>query len=287
MKTITYVLLICLTPLWSWSQSPFLNLVVEETSIPEPQYTELSAELGGEAHTIRVYANIPENWEIQVMYGFSIAPLTVSAPEGFYHNNIGGPTSAEIVEAAYVINPLLQYDSWITIGWDNSIDNGLEQLPLDAPFLSAWEAGGDLVSNDFLGGSIFVITPPELFPPNTGDVNGNVLVGQFTSDGPINGCLNFQMRRLNSDGTVFDPAGSAASETVEFNNVCFDFSPPPIGGNCLGDLTGDNYVGTADLLILTSQVGCQSGCVADFTGDDKTTGSDVLVFLSAYGANCN
>jgi hypothetical protein len=187
----------------------------------------------------------------------------------------------------FLLDPLLQYDSWITIGWENSINNGIAELPIDAPFLNDWEAGGNLLANDLVGGNILVTTLPQAFPPNTADENGRVLVAQFTSNGPIEGCLNFQVRRLNADGTIYDPPGSATSETAEFNNVCFNFTPPPIGGSCVGDLSGDNYVGTADLLMLTGQVGCQSGCVADFTGDDKTTSTDVLVFLSVYGNDCN
>ncbi len=287
MKTISTLILTFLFYGMVLAQSPYLTLSFEEVAIPEPQFTALSAELGGEAHTIRVYANIPENWEIQVMFGFTLHPLTVTAPEGFYHNNLGGATSADIDPLAVILDPLVEFDSWITIGWENNIDNGIAELPIDAPFLNAWEAGADLVANDLFGENILVTTLPEAFPPNTADINGRVLVAQFTSNGPIDGCLNFSLRRLNEDGTIYDPPGSTTSETAEFNNVCFNFTPPPIGGNCVGDLSGDNYVGTADLLILTGQVGCQAGCVADFTGDDKTTGSDVLVFLSAYGSDCN
>jgi hypothetical protein len=287
MKTISTLMFTFLLTGVVTAQSPYLNLTFEEIVIPEPELTALSAELGGEAHTIRVYANIPDNWEIQVMYGFSLHPLNVTAPEGFYHNNLGGPTSADIDPLAFTLDPLLAFDSWITIGWENSINNGIAEVPVDAQFLNDWEAGSDLIANDLFGGNIIVTTLPEAFPPNTADENGRVLVAQFTSNGPIDGCLNFQVRRLNEDGTIYDPAGTATSETAEFNNVCFNFTPPPIGGNCVGDLSGDNYVGTADLLILTGQVGCQAGCVADFTGDDKTTGSDVLVFLSVYGSDCN
>jgi hypothetical protein len=287
MKTLSILLMAVVCAMNSLGQAPYLNLTFEEVVLPEPQNSDLSAELGAQAHTIRVYANIPENWEIQVMFGFSLQPLSISAPEGFYHNNLGGPTSAEIDPSAYLLDPLVEFDSWVTIGWENNVDNGLAVLPIDASFLNNWEAGGDLVANDFLGGNILVTTLPQAFPPNTPDENGRVLVGQFTSSGAIDGCLNFQIRRLNADGTVFDPPGSAASETAEFSNVCFNFTPPPIGGDCLGDLSGDNYVGTSDLLILTGQVGCEAGCIADFTGDDKTTGSDVLVFLSVYGSDCN
>jgi hypothetical protein len=270
------------------AQAPYLNLTVEELVIPEPQNSDISAELGAQAHTIRVYANIAENYEIQVLYGFSLHPLNVSAPEGFYHNNLGGATSAEIDPLASMLDPGVEFDSWVTIGWENNVDNGLIVLPITATFLDDWEAGGDLITpNDLIGGNILVSALPEAFPPNTADENGRVLIGQFTSSGPISGCLNFQLRRLNANGTVYDPPGSASSETVEFNDVCFNFTPPPVGGDCLGDLSGDNYVGTSDLLILTGQVGCEAGCIADFTGDDKTTGSDVLVFLSLYGSDCN
>jgi hypothetical protein len=282
-----FILALLLSGAMSSAQAPLVTLSVEEIPINQPQLDDLTGLLGATPHTIRVYANIPDDWEIQTVYGLAGQTLSISSSDGFYQNSLGGPISSDISNLLFAVDPLLEYDSWVTIGYDDNTNNQLIYLPLDGAFFNSFETGGDLIINDFIGASWSESALSIQFPPNTADANGQVLLGQFTSVGPINGCMNIQVRRLNPDGTIYDPPGSPVAEAYALSNLCFEFTPDVIVGSCPGDFTGDNIVGTSDLLMFTSGFGCDAGCPTDLTGDDKTTGSDVLIFLSVFGSDCN
>ena len=157
---------------------------------------------------------------------------------------------------------------------------------MSGAFFNTWETGGNLLVNDLIGGSISVTALPTTFPPNTGDANGNVLIAQLTGTGDFSGCLNFQIRRLNANGTIYDPPGSATSETAIFNNVCFTHNFPVPPSICAADFDNNGYVALSDALLLLGYYGCTSGCSYDLTSDDKITTSDLLIFLGYFGSIC-
>ncbi|MDZ4823958.1 MAG: hypothetical protein SH856_10910 [Flavobacteriales bacterium] len=286
MKTLSTLFLLCISAV-AFGQAPFLNLISEEIQITEPAASDLETVLGSPAHTIRLYANIPDDWELQVIYGNMFTPLNLDAVDGFYQDADGGPTTVDINPALFGVLPSLAYDSWLTIGYGDNQGNMLLSLPVDEAFFDVWEAGGNLLVNDLFGGSVSVVALPTTFPPNTADANGNVLVGQFTSTGDMSGCLNFQLRKLNPDGSIYDPPGSATSETVAFNNVCFEhtFEIGP-GLSCTGDFDINGVIATSDLLLLMADFGCNAACPKDLTGDDTVATTDLLVFLGVFGNEC-
>lgn len=268
---------------FAFAQTPTMNLVAEEVPILEPALTSIATQLGGTPHTYRVYAEMPDDFEMQIMYGDFTGDLNINTTTSFYQDIFGGPTTLNIDEIMIGSFPELGYDSWLTIGMENSTGNIQNIFPDETAF-SAWEAGGNILINDIVGAGLFMPTVG-LNPTNQADENGRVLVAQITTDGTAQICLNFQIRRLNPDGTVYDPPGPDTSETFVFNDLCVTMQPNA-PEECAADLDGSGHVNTPDLLILLSNYGCTSGCPVDFNQDDATTTPDLLFMLSAFDTPC-
>ena len=181
---------------------------------PAPSYNGLSFELvANDAvvgfDTYRVYANFTNPFDQLVsVYGQDINPLSISTTGTFYQNPGGGPTSSDINSALYGLVPGLEYDSWVTIGTE-SLPNSLNVLGVD---FSSYEAGGNLLINDFVGGAWFVVpdSEPTAFP----DGSGRVLLGQFTTDGITTFSAALQYRAQDGDSYI-------EYESISFPDVVF------------------------------------------------------------------
>jgi hypothetical protein len=259
------------------AQSPYLNLEWEEVTIDPFVYADIEAQTGPGVKCWRIYASIPENWELQINYGDMFTPLSLNATDGFYQNPLGSPIGGDILPGQLALDPTLAYDSWLTIGPVETIPYLVYVLPGYSIF-SNWEAGQNLLLNDMIGSGVF-ITTEGFNPQNSPDENGRVLLAQVTSTGIIEGCFNFQIRRLNPDGTIAIPV-----DTELYNNVCFTIDPGP--GPCYNDFDGNGRVGVSDLLILLSEFGCTGGCAIDVNGDGNTWLEELFFFLAAYTTNC-
>ncbi|MFM1933029.1 MAG: hypothetical protein RL226_2332 [Bacteroidota bacterium] len=55
---------------------------------------------------------------------------------------------------------------------------------------------------------------------------------------------------------------------------------------CQGDIDGDGYVASGDLLLLLANFGCTNNCSADIDFDGSVGASDFLLLLSLYGSQC-
>lgn len=257
-----------------------ISIEIEEVPIEEPALTTITNELGATPTTYRIFAAFPDNYELLTLYGVQGEPWTLTSTEPFYQDPLGGPTTADINPFQVANQPSLAYDSWFTIGDVDSLSNNLFTLTLDNVFEN-WDNGADIQIDDIFGSSIFV---PSLGgnAQNNPDPNGRVLIAQLTTAGEATGCISIQLRRLNDDGTIFDPPGDEVFEDVR-ENVCFSTEPSP---NCAEDFTDDGLVNVEDMLVLLSNFGCNQDCVADLDGNEVVNASDVLIFLVAFGAIC-
>ncbi|MGC6532719.1 MAG: hypothetical protein ACON34_06915 [Flavobacteriales bacterium] len=276
-------LLALLFPAMALAQSPEASVVLEEVAIPGDVATTLDAALGAPARTFRLYAVIPDNYELQIVFGDQTGDLAINSTGGFYQALLGGPTAEFIDPDQVALFPELGYDSWLTIGDDDADGNMSVLYPFEAVF-TGWELGGDLLINDLVGGGVFISTFG-MNPQSTGDVDGKVLIGQFTVAGDVFGQVNFQIRRLNPDGSIYDPPGDELSETEIYLDMAFTSIPTPAG--CVTDLNGDDKTDTSDLLTVVGDFGCVT---LDCDGDLNTSGSvdteDVLILLGAFGTDC-
>lgn len=88
------------------------------------------------------------------------------------------------------------------------------------------------------------------------------------------------------------PQGLNQNIKIQFQNTAGYWSAPYSGDfhmilGCWGDLTGDNYVDTADLLTFLTAMGCMMNCtIGDLNFDDQVNTADVLLFLSLFGGGC-
>ncbi|MGB0137393.1 MAG: hypothetical protein ACPF83_09170 [Flavobacteriales bacterium] len=277
-------LLALLFPAMALAQSPEASVVLEEVAIPGDVATTLDAALGAPARTFRLYAVIPDNYELQIVFGDQTDDLAINSTGGFYQALLGGPTAEFIDPDQVALFPELGYDSWLTIGDDDADGNMSVLYPFEAVF-AGWELGGDLLINDMFGGGVLISTFG-MNSQSTGDADGKVLIGQFTVAGDVFGQVNFQIRRLNPDGSIYDPPGDDVSETEVF--VDMDFSSIiPDTSLCETDLNGDNKTDTDDLLIVIGDFGCATlTCIGDLNASDSVDAADVLFLLSAFGTDC-
>ena len=169
---------------------------------PEPSYTGLTYDLIAEdqpeagMRTFRVYANFSNpNDQLTAVFAQDGNPMSIASSTSFYQNAIGGAFASEINPFADMVDPDVVYDSWFTIGGENS-DLNLSTVGTDVA-AAAFETGDAFEVNNSLGASWFVLpdTEPLAFP----DDNGQVLIAQLTTTGQVNLLVNLQYRAQNGE----------------------------------------------------------------------------------------
>lgn len=226
---------------------------------PEPSYSGLTVELVAEdlpvvgMRTYRVYANF-ENPDDQLTAVFAQEgdPMSISTTTSFYQNELGGAFANQITEVALLVDPMVAYDSWFTIGGEDAAVN-LTTVGVDAA-ATAFESGGAFAINNALGGSWFVL--PGLEPLAYPDDQGRVLVAQLTTDGVVNLSINLQYRAENGSNPqeidqvlefpvvvqgCTDDAACNFDSAAEVNDGSCIYPEPfrDCFGNCISDADSD------------------------------------------------
>ena len=141
--------------------------------------------------TYRVYATFDNPTdELVAVYALETAPMVVGVSTSFYQDPVGAVLAQTINPLFFASFPTLQYDSWFTIGSEDS--NGtsdVQQVGMDTYF-DAFESGGGFTVDTFIGGSWFLL--PNQSADAEAGADGRVLIGQFTTDGVVNLTMNFQ-----------------------------------------------------------------------------------------------
>lgn len=284
LATLAYTLFLSLS---LFAQAPTVSLSWEEVPIDPAVLPEIEGQIGAGAHTYRVYYNLPDFWEIQAVYAefTSGLVLSISTSTSFYQNTmVGGPTPLNITEAELTAFPSVNYDSWLTIGEAYGENSQLSLVPFESIFAD-FEAGNSQTFNDFLDVVLFVAAD-QLIAQNSADENGRVLIGQFTTTGSVDLCINSQVRRFNPDGTLYID-GSGNTEYYNFENQCINIPEPQASLSCTFDLDDNGHVQIGDLLTLLTFFGCQSGCQIDVNGDGDTGIEEIIAFLTVFDTTCD
>ncbi|MGB1099270.1 MAG: hypothetical protein ACPGYS_00015 [Flavobacteriales bacterium] len=175
--------------------------------------------------TYRVYATFDNPTdELVAVYALETAPMEVGVSTSFYQDAVGAVLAQTINPAFFGAFPSLQYDSWFTIGSEDS--NGtsdVQQVGMDTYF-AAFEAGGGFTVDTFIGGSWFLL--PNQSADAEAGADGRVLIGQFTTDGVVNLTMNFQW-------------DDEATNTFQAEGVSIVFPEVPVPG-CTNP-NADNY----------------------------------------------
>ena len=210
---------------------PWLGLV------PVVEHTE--GELAGMT-TYRLYLyTLGENDFLVSCSGDSLNPLAItstSEPSWFQHELPTTPFATDINTAFFSAVPELVYDSWLTIGVEDSTPPTIQvsSAPLtNSPFYEAFESGEDIEVSDQFGAAWFV------FPTSGGlAVSGDdfrVLVAQLTTAGDISGQIQVQVFLNNDNNNEFRqtlPILTACNdpealnyEQLSFNNDGCQYAP--------------------------------------------------------------
>ena len=133
--------------------------------------------------------------------GDATNPTYVNTTGSFFHAELGGATPGGINPVLYGFYPDLPYDSWVTVGLEQSFNAGAGEAAVsvvqsgDNPWATNFDpgfgaAGASIAIDDAIGGAWYALN---------GDANGvagddlRVLVGQFTTAGDLSGQLYCQV----------------------------------------------------------------------------------------------
>lgn len=184
MKKITSFLVLFLALAFT-SQAQFERLEVEEISSVDGY------------KTYRVYAVLKSKGDLlDAVFGEKGNPTTINSTSPFYQHPNGGALAKDIQKSNLSQYPKLQYDSWVTIGYDNNYMNSVmffgsmttDSVAIEKDFRIDFEKGKNILITD---GAWFV-TPDQL--QARGDDKNRVLLMQLTTKGKVTGSLNLHGR---------------------------------------------------------------------------------------------
>lgn len=135
-------------------------------------------------NTYRVYLVLPDAQQsLHAVFADDQSDLSVTTTGSFYQNPFGNYSTLDINSNVIELEPSLAYDSWVTIGAENSQNNNLWNIGVD---FNSFLEGGALTIDD---GAWFLIPTDVRTIPDEGN---KILLMQLTTDGIASGNLNFQ-----------------------------------------------------------------------------------------------
>jgi hypothetical protein len=149
--------------------------------------------------TYLLYANLTDSADkILVVYADTLHPLVIKSNKPFYQSPLGGPLAKDSNRKLVSENPSVRYDSWITIGGDDNYDCSINFLTID--FKDFEEKGAAIVIPR--DGAWYTIPTDHA---STAGSDKKVLLGQFTTEGNLEGSLSLMGR--DKSGTTFYSKG--------------------------------------------------------------------------------
>ena len=179
------------------------SLVLASTAIADFTGMEYETVENGMAGftTHRIYVGVDAGGELDAVYGDESNMLSVSSDSGFSQNAFGSWSAPNA--ALFAVFPSLEFDSFVTIGLLDDAGDNMLSIGID---YADFEAGGSISTDN---GTWFA-TPADA---QVLEVNGRVLVGQFTvgDSDHVFGSMNFQGKNADgsnwtADGELFDTA---------------------------------------------------------------------------------
>jgi hypothetical protein len=155
------------------SSAQFKNIIVEE----------VNNEGSVSGRTYRIYVEMTSlNDQLDIVFGDSTNPLEIKSTKPFYQSELGGALSTEINRKLSKENPMVKYDSWLTIGAEDNYDNFTTNFLLN---LDEFEKnGGAIVTRD--GAWFCVPTYKQVYCKE----DKKILIMQITTEGKVTGKIN-------------------------------------------------------------------------------------------------
>ena len=205
--------------------------------------------------------------------GDAVNQTYVNTTTNFFNAELGGATPNGINPVLYGFYPDLPYDSWVTVGLEQSFNASAGEAAVaivqsgDNPWSTNFDPGfgadgASIAIDDAIGGAWYALN---------GDANGvagddlRVLVGQFTTDGELSGQLYCQIF-IEGDGSN------------EYRDTFYFGASAPVFG-CT-DTTACNYNSLAtdddgSCTFADPGLNCDGSCIADADGDGICDGDEV------------
>ena len=162
--------------------------------------------------TYRIYVQLPAEGDfLSSVSGEGQFSTQLRSTTSFYQNEYGGALAEGTNPVLFGLSPELEYDSWVTIGWENGPQ--AETVDVVGQWPIEFEAGGDLEIDGTFGGAWYTLNGNS---NGYADADGKVLVAQLTTDGIVNGQLFIQ----------YFPQGDGSQQQL---------STVTIGDGCEGD----------------------------------------------------
>lgn len=235
--------------------------------------------------TYRIYANTTNaNDRVVVVSGNDVNPLVLNVSgSGIWNYNPGGSLGDDVNCTIYAIQPLAQYDSYMTIGYTCNNDGSLFDVYAAEDPGNTWQ-NQLFATTPYGAGSVTVSSPVGatwfVLPTNTASEAGadnKVLLAQITTDGDVCGLFNLQVfPDYNAPGDpfilqnalVFGSSGSCGTPgCTDVDAINYDANAGYDNGLCLFDcalevadvmVSGPTCFGDSDGMISISGIGNQS-----------------------------
>lgn len=285
-------------------ESPEYGLEIEVVA----EHTE--GVLAGQT-TYRLYATTANSDDfVSSVFGNSEDTLMITSTTSFYQHPGGGALGQNTNPAMLASFPELAYDSYVTIGLEQSATTGegeVQTVQIANPWTSTFESGNDLVFDSEVGSLWFILNG------STNGVAGDdnkVLVAQITTDGELSGVINMQVF-VNGDGEnelryplafengvwSFEPINNACGCTDE-SAANYDAGADYDDGSCVDpvlgctDATACNFDSDANAddgscIFAEAEYDCDGNCLADADGDGVCDAFEVLGCTDDLALNYN
>jgi SprB repeat/Secretion system C-terminal sorting domain len=260
-----------------------ITSMAQVTSISvETFYTDNGSVAGYPAGhtTYRVYANTTNSTDrVVVVTGNDVNPLILNVSgSGIWNHNPGGVLGDDANCTIYSIQPLAEYDSYLTIGYSCNNDGSLFDVYAAEDLNSTWQNElfgtvpygiGNATVNTPVGGTWFVIPTNAV---SAGGVSNKVLLAQITTDGDICGVFNLQVfPNYTSPGDPY-----IVQNGLEFGSSVTCGTPgctDPTALNYNSEAGYDNGLCLYDCELTADIVAQGPSCAGDDNGSIEVTGS--------------
>lgn len=186
------------------ASAQFLRLQIEE--VPN------SGQVPGT--TYRVYAVMMNEGDIiDAVFAEEGSPLELISTKPFYQHPKGGPLSIDVQRFDLQNDAKLTYDTWFTIGAMDNYNNYVMAFQMDTLAFKTFESGQNFSTVK----SAWFVTPDKR--QAMADMNGRILLMQFTTAGRVTGKLNIHGRTR----ATFDDNGDVieGNEVIEVRGIEF------------------------------------------------------------------
>jgi hypothetical protein len=169
--------------------------------------------------TYRLYCALDQGSSAQVVFGDQTHPMSIRSVGTLFQHDFGGHTSAAINEALSQSAPTLKYDSWLTLGFENSYNNELWELGMD---YTGFASNNEMIVDN--GGWFLVPTSAKCQP----NAEGLLLLGQFTTTGVVSGTLNIKGKDVSKQTWIANDLAFSTEQAIDFgcnDKAATNYSP--------------------------------------------------------------